>query len=192
VIYIGTFSKAIAPAIRMSYLVLPRPLLKRYQEKSGFLNSTVSKVDQLILKKFIEEGHFERHLNKTRALYKSRHDTLLSCLKSRLCRTGGDMRQGIRPGNACKNEGPLFRISGEHAGVHLLLHVLNGMTEEELIGRAYTEDIKQSEARRYVRECLLVNPYITKVEDIEVEFDRGTLCISARLETVYGEETIYV
>ena len=142
VIYIGTFSKAIAPAIRMSYLVLPRPLLKRYQEKSGFLNSTVSKVDQLILKKFIEEGYFERHLNKTRALYKSRHDTLLSCLKSRLCRTGGDMRQGIRPRNACKNEGPLFRISGEHAGVHLLLHVLNGMTEEELIGRAEKRGVR--------------------------------------------------
>ena len=52
------------------------------------------------------------------------------------------MRQGTRPGNARKNEGPLFRISGEHAGVHLLLHVLNGMTEEELIGRAKTRGIR--------------------------------------------------
>ena len=48
------------------------------------------------------------------------------------------MRQGIRPGNACKNEGPLFRISGEHAGVH----VLNGMTEEELIGRAEKRGVR--------------------------------------------------
>ncbi len=118
VIYIGTFSKAIAPAIRMSYLVLPQPLLKLYQERSRFLNSTVSKVDQLILEKFIGNGYFERHLNKTRALYKSRHDTLLSCLKSSLCRTEA------------------FRISGENAGVHLLLHVQNGMSEEELIRRA--------------------------------------------------------
>lgn len=134
VIYIGTFSKAIAPAIRMSYLVLPQPLLRRYQERSSFLNSTVSKVDQLILEKFIEEGHFERHLNKTRALYKSRHDTLLSCLKSTLCRRDADMSS--ETGTALKDQRELFRISGEHAGVHLLLHVLNGMSEEELISRA--------------------------------------------------------
>ncbi len=142
VIYIGTFSKAIAPAIRMSYLVLPRPLLKRYQERSGFLNSTVSKVDQLILKKFIEDGYFERHLNKTRALYKSRHDTLLSCLKSGLCRAGGDSRQGKKTEDARGNAGPRFRISGEHAGVHLLLHVLNGMTEQELIDRAKKRGVR--------------------------------------------------
>lgn len=89
-------------------------------------------MDQLILEKFIEDGYFERHLNKTRALYKSRHDTLLSCLKSTLCRTVPDsdiQKEGIR-----KEE--RFHISGEHAGVHLLLHVLNGMSEEELIRRA--------------------------------------------------------
>ena len=85
-------------------------------------------------------------------------------------------------GKACKTARAKFEIYGWDFGGEF----------EELIGRAYTEDIKQSEARRYVRECLLVNPYITGVEDIEVGFDRGTLTISARLETVYGEETIYV
>lgn len=121
VIYIGTFSKSIAPAIRMSYMVLPKPLLEQYQKRSSFLNSTVSKVDQLILQKFIEGGYYERHLNKTRALYKSRHDALLGCLKSR------------------KQE---FRISGENAGVHLLLHFQNGMSEEELITRAEARGIR--------------------------------------------------
>lgn len=115
VIYIGTFSKSIAPAIRMSYLVLPPKLLEIYRERSSFLSSTVSRVDQLILQKFIEEGYYERHLNKTRALYKSRHDTLLNELK------------GIEPA---------ARISGENAGVHLLLTFHNGMKEEELIARA--------------------------------------------------------
>ena len=68
VIYAGTFSKSIAPAIRMSYIVLPEHILEVYRRRCSFLNSTVSKVDQLILQKFIEEGYFERHLNKTRAL----------------------------------------------------------------------------------------------------------------------------
>lgn len=121
VIYIGTFSKAIAPAIRMSYLVLPLPLLSCYQERSSFLSSTVSKVDQMILQKFIEGGYFERHLNRTRALYKNRHDTLLASLKT------------LRG---------MFRVSGEHAGVHLLLHMHNGMSEKELIRRAKTQGIR--------------------------------------------------
>lgn len=121
VIYIGTFSKSIAPAIRMSYLVLPPKLLAFYQKRSSFLSSTVSRVDQLILQKFIEEGYYERHLNKTRALYKSRHDTLLNALK------------GLEP---------TVRISGENAGVHLLLTFTNGMQEEELISRAKNAGIK--------------------------------------------------
>lgn len=142
VIYIGTFSKAIAPAIRMSYLVLPRPLLKCYQERSRFLNSTVSKVDQLILEKFIGDGYFERHLNKTRALYKSRHDTLLSCLKNVFCRTDTNGFQDAQTEGSRKDRGERFHISGEHAGVHLLLHVLNGMGEEELIGRAEKRGVR--------------------------------------------------
>ena len=121
VIYLGTFSKSIAPAIRLSYMVLPKPLLEVYDQKSRFVNSTVSKVDQMIVQKFIEEGYYERHLNKTRALYKSRHDVLI---------------EGLRPMmDICK-------ISGEHAGVHLLLTFHNGMSEEGLIQRAEAEDIR--------------------------------------------------
>lgn len=114
VIYIGTFSKSIAPAIRMSYLVLPKPLLAVYEEKSRFVSSTVSKVDQMILEQFLEQGYYERHLNKTRALYKSRHDALLTALRS------------------LKD---LCTISGENAGVHLLLH-FQDMEEDQLIAAA--------------------------------------------------------
>lgn len=121
VIYLGTFSKSIAPAIRLSYMVLPEPLLEVYNERSRFVNSTVSKVDQLIVQKFIEEGYYERHLNKTRALYKSRHDALIDELKPLL--------------GVCS-------ISGEHAGVHLLLTFHNGLGEKELIERAKKRDIR--------------------------------------------------
>lgn len=121
VIYMGTFSKSIAPAIRMSYMVLPDSVLEKYRERCGFISSTVSRVDQLILQKFIKEGYYERHLNKTRALYKSRHDTLLGCLKE----IRGD-----------------FEISGENAGVHLLLRFYGGYSEEELIRRAAGKDVK--------------------------------------------------
>lgn len=121
VIYIGTFSKSIAPAIRMSYLVFPPKLLEMYRQRSYFLSSTVSKVDQSILEKFLKEGYFERHLNKTRALYKSRHDALL---------------------NAWKGTEKYVHISGENAGVHLLLTFQNGRKEEELIQQAEEVGIK--------------------------------------------------
>ena len=121
VIYTGTFSKSIAPAIRMSYIVLPTEILSLYQERCSFLSSTVSRVDQLILQKFIEDGYYERHLNKTRALYKSRHDTLLGCLRE----MKGD-----------------FKISGENAGVHLLLHFPGSVPEREMIERAADKGVK--------------------------------------------------
>lgn len=115
VIYLGTFSRSVAPAIRLSYMVLPGQLLAYYQEKVRFISSTVSKVDQMIMQRFIEGGYYERHLNKTRALYKSRHDLMLESLRPLL---------GI-----CE-------VSGENAGVHLLLKFRTGVPEEELICQA--------------------------------------------------------
>lgn len=121
VIYLGTFSRSVAPAIRLSYMVLPGPLLDAYEERHDFVHSTVSKVDQMIMQRFLEEGYYERHLNKTRALYKSRHDALLD---------------GLKPMS------DIMTVSGENAGVHLLLTFRNGCTEEELIERAEKEDIR--------------------------------------------------
>ena len=121
VIYIGTFSKSIAPSIRVSYMVLPAPLLRDFRKRSSFLSSTVSRVDQLILQKFIEDGHYERHLNRIRKLYKGRHDTLMGCLRT---------FHGI------------CTISGENAGVHMLLHFNGDATEEELIQKAGKKGVR--------------------------------------------------
>ena len=121
VIYIGTFSKAIAPAIRVSYMVLPEPLLTVYREKCNFYSSTVSRIDQRILNEFIRDGYFERHLNKMRKVYKGKHDLLLSLLKP--------FRKS-------------FNISGENAGLHLLLTCRDKRTEEELIAAAWERGVK--------------------------------------------------
>ncbi len=123
VIYLGTFSKAIAPAIRMSYMVLPKQLVEVYNEKYRFLSTTVSKIDQMIVNQFIQEGYYERHLNKTRAMYKGRHDVLLQALKPILA-TG-----------RCQ-------LGGEHAGVHILLEFQDGTPEETLINQAEQVGVK--------------------------------------------------
>lgn len=121
VIYIGTFSKAIAPAIRVSFMVLPQALLERYAAECSFYSCTVSRIDQSILDEFIGEGYFERHLNKMRKLYRAKHDLLLECL--------ADM-------------GKDFRVSGENAGLHLLLTAGNGMGEREMVRRAAEKGVR--------------------------------------------------
>lgn len=121
VIYIGTFSKAIAPAIRVSFLVLPEALLARYRRDCSVYSCTVSRIDQSILNEFIGAGYFERHLNKMRKIYRAKHDLLLECL--------ADMRD-------------VFRVSGENAGLHLLLTAKAGMGEGELVRRAAERGVR--------------------------------------------------
>ena len=128
VIYLGTFSRSIAPAIRVSYMVLPEKLIDHYRLRCEFMSCTVPKIDQMILQKFIEQAYFERHLNKMRGIYKNRHDVLLNHLKPLM---------------------PHCRITGEHAGVHLLLHFENGRKEEELISSAAEHGIRVYGLSRY-------------------------------------------
>ncbi len=121
VIYIGTFSKAIAPAIRISFMALPQPLLQIYKEEYQFFSSTVSRIDQRMLQQFMEEGHFERHLNRMRKTYRVKHDEMLQLLKP--------FRKK-------------FTIQGENAGTYLALKSKEGRTEAELIELARSVDVK--------------------------------------------------
>lgn len=57
---------------------------------------------------------------------------------------------------------------------------------EELIGQPYSESIKQMEAKRYLEECLLINPYIQSVNNVDVSFQDDKLTISFSVTTLYG------
>lgn len=121
VIYIGTFSKSIAPAIRVSYLVLPAELLDAYERVGRCFSSTVSRIDQKMLKLFMERGYYERHLNKMRALYKNKHDVLLNELKTLNC---------------------VKRILGDRSGVHILLRLTGECSEEQRILQAESVGVR--------------------------------------------------
>ena len=123
VIYLGTFSKSIAPSLRISYMVLPEHLTEVYQKRCSFYSTTVPKIEQEVLKAFIQEGHFGRHLNKMRALYKTKHDFLVGELKKRSW---------------------VAKIKGEHAGLHVLVQVRTKLSEEELCGLAEEAGVKVS------------------------------------------------
>lgn len=67
-----------------------------------------------------------------------------------------------------------------------------GSEFESLLGQAYTDSIKTAEAPRYLRECLLINPYITDVKDISVTFFSAKLTVRGTAVTIYGKEGFYV
>ena len=77
VIYMNTFTKTLASTIRISYMVLPKHLMARFQQNLGFYACTVSNFEQYTLTRFIQEGHFERHINRMRNFYHSQRDLLL-------------------------------------------------------------------------------------------------------------------
>ncbi len=115
VIYMGSLSKSLSPSIRVSYMVLPELLLKKYREKLSFIVCPVPTIEQKVLQQFIEDGHFERHINRMRNIYKRKRELLVGEL--------ADLKEYIE-------------VLGADAGLHLLLRVNNGMSEEELVEKA--------------------------------------------------------
>ena len=119
VVYIGTFSRSIAPSIRVAYLVLPMPLLARYHARFDYAASTVSRFEQQTLARFIAEGFYARHLRRVSTFYRDQ----LSLLLSLLC------------------EIPGVSVSGHDAGLHFLLTHAS-LSELDLVTRAATAGVR--------------------------------------------------
>ena len=113
VVYVGTFSRSIAPSIRMAYLVLPPALLAVYREKFSYAASTVSRFEQEALRRFLVTGAYARHLRRMTGLYRGRRTALAEAL-------------GRLPGGT---------VWGGEAGLHLLF-TLAGREEGELTAAA--------------------------------------------------------
>ncbi len=113
VIYMNTFSKTLAPSIRISYMVLPQGLMDVFREKLSFYSCTVASFQQYTLARFIDRGHFEKHLNRMRKFYKTRRNRVLAALES------------------CPFSHRLTVLE-EHAGLHFLVKVDTDMTDSQL------------------------------------------------------------
>ncbi len=84
VIYLGSFSKVLFPAIRLGYMILPPDLVSVFLDAKGTVARHAPTLNQAAVAAFIEEGHFERHLAKMRRLYSARHDALLEAMDTHL------------------------------------------------------------------------------------------------------------
>ncbi len=99
VIYAGTFSKVLAPAIRLGYVVVPPDLVDAFVAARAVSDRHSPSVDQAALADFMEAGHFERHVRRMRALYHERQAALV---------------------DACGRElGGLLEVEAADAGMHL-------------------------------------------------------------------------
>ncbi len=84
VIYVGTLSKVLFPGLRLGYIVLPPPLATAFANGKAVLDRHTSIVPQIVLADFISEGHFKRHIKRTREVYAERRSALLQALDARL------------------------------------------------------------------------------------------------------------
>lgn len=123
VIYMNTFAKSLAPSLRIGYMVLPKPLLQRFQQELSFYSCTVPSFEQYTLAEFMKQGYYERHVARMRNLYKERRNVLIEALE----------------------KSPFWskcHLQGQKAGLHLLLTVKNGMTEQQLVDTARQVDVR--------------------------------------------------
>lgn len=111
VVYAGTFSRSLAPGIRAAYLVLPPPLLARWQAAYGDYACTVSRPEQHTLARLMDEGHFARGLNRMRAAYRRRRGLLLEALAACLPPEGWEV-ENAHTGLYC-----ILRLPGRDAAV---------------------------------------------------------------------------
>lgn len=121
-IYAGTFSKSLSLSMRVAYLVLPHSLMATYKRYYYRYNSQVSFLHQTALADFISTGNYEKHLNRLRTFYRKRQNALLTALHEIFGNTAD--------------------ITGEGAGMHILLTINDSLSQHELIKRAETIGIR--------------------------------------------------
>ena len=82
VIYMNSFTKSLGAAFRIAYMALPEDLAAQFDLNLGFYSNTVSPLEQLALARFIEKGHYERHVNRLRTHAKRTQDAVVEKLKT--------------------------------------------------------------------------------------------------------------
>lgn len=163
VIYMNSFSKSIASSFRVSFMVLPEKLLKLYQKSYSYFSCSVPVLTQMVLARFIDNGDFERHLNRMKNIYKNKRDELIERLKQ-------------------SSFGNKIEIIGSESGLHFLVRFNTEKSEKYLIDCAKNASVRvyglseyfTSNLKKYHDKTLVlgysnlnISDFITAVEKLE-------------------------
>jgi GntR family transcriptional regulator/MocR family aminotransferase len=118
VIYIGTFSKVMFPALRVGYLVIPKDLVPAFAAARDAADIFSSTLYQAVMTDFIREGHFARHIRRMRMLYMERRSALVKAIREQM-------------------DGRL-EVVGTEAGMHLVVLLPEGVSDVA-VGRLAAE-----------------------------------------------------
>jgi GntR family transcriptional regulator/MocR family aminotransferase len=132
VIYTGTFSKILAPALRIGYLVVPAKLTNDLNQLKNLLDHHSPSLNQLVLTMFIEQGYFDHHIAKMKKIYRKRRDTLIQSLNSNF------------PGK--------HKVSGHSTGLHLVVEFDNVTFTDQVLDR-----LEEAGLRVYPIEMYAIN-----------------------------------
>jgi GntR family transcriptional regulator/MocR family aminotransferase len=121
VLYLGTFSKVLFPALRLGYMVVPQDMVRPFVRAKRAADFHSPSLEQCVLADFIEEGHFGRHIRRMRTLYRERLEALLDAVKSRL--------------------GGLVEMPRADAGMHVAVKLAPGKNDVEIARRAAAKGI---------------------------------------------------
>lgn len=129
VIYMGTFSKSLSPALRINYLVLPEPLRDRWREAFASSYSPVPWLNQQVLARFMTDGSWDRHLRRVQAKNRRKYETLTRVLRAIM---GNDVE-----------------MLENGTGLHLLVRVRDGRPQDELVRQAAEADVAVYPTKKY-------------------------------------------
>lgn len=123
VIYINTFSKTLASTVRISYMVLPMHLIKKFYNELSFYSCTVSNFEQYTLSHFINKGYFEKHINRMRNHYHTKRDILLTQIRQ-------------------SEFSDYVKIMEEDAGLHFIMKIRTNLTDQAFCKEAEKKGVK--------------------------------------------------
>lgn len=164
VIYIGSFSSTLLPSIRISYLVLPKKIYKVYSEIKNDFSQGVSKLDQLTLSKFMEDGFYQKHIKRIRRLYSEKANIISNHIN--------------------KNYKEKISVVSDTSGLFLVLEIDCNKSEEEIVesfrkngirATAYKEYLTEESSQKYGSDYIpkvLVYFYNVKTNEILKAIDK--------------------
>ncbi|RBP58723.1 GntR family transcriptional regulator/MocR family aminotransferase [Alkalibaculum bacchi] len=136
VIYFGSFSKILLPSIRISYMILPQSILELYTSYKRQFSQSSSKMEQLALAQFMEEGYLKKHLRKIKKIYYRKNELIVNFIK--------------------KNARNKINILGHDSGLHMMFEITTNKEVSEILKDAESQNIHLELVEGFQKDKLVV------------------------------------